>query len=108
MKRRILLAALVGTTVVLQVAVMPELRIFGVVPDLGAVLAVCVAYHSGSDSAALVGFAAGLGFDVFLESPLGLCALAYALTGWAVGPIQGGFIRTPRACRCYSARSPAW
>ena len=97
MKQRILLGALVLTGVVLQAAVFPELRLLGVVPDLGAVLAVCVAYHAGSDSAALVGFCAGLGFDLFVETPLGLWALAYALTGWAVGPIQGGFIRTPRA-----------
>lgn len=97
MKRRLLLGALIVTSVVLQVAVFPEVRLLGVVPDLGAVLAVCVAYHSGSDSAALVGFFAGLGVDLFMETPLGLWALAYALTGWAVGPIQGGFIRTPRA-----------
>ena len=57
---------------------------------------VSVAMHEGSDTGALVGFAAGLGFDFFVESPLGLWALSFAVAGWAVGPIQGGFFRVPR------------
>jgi rod shape-determining protein MreD len=96
MKRRILLTALVVTSIVLQAGVLPEMRLLGVVPDLGAVLAVSVAFHEGGDSAALVGFAAGVGFDLFVESPLGLWGLSYAIAGWAIGVIQGGFIRTPR------------
>lgn len=96
MKRRLILLALVGTSIVLQAAVLPEMRLLGVVPDLGALLAVSVAVHEGSDTGALVGFVAGLGFDFFVESPLGLWALSFAVAGWAVGPIQGGFIRIPR------------
>jgi len=36
------------------------------------------------------------GFDLFLETPLGLDALAYALVGYGVGIIEGGLLRSPR------------
>jgi rod shape-determining protein MreD len=87
---------LVVTTVVFQVVVFPHLRIFGVVPDLGLVLAVAVAYHEGPEAAALCGFAAGLGYDLFLQTPTGTAALAYALTGYAAGVLQSGLLRSPR------------
>ncbi len=83
-------------TVLLQVALFPHLRLAGRVPDLGLVVAVAVAFDHGPEAGAFVGFLAGLGFDVFLETPLGLSALAYALTAYAVGVLQGGVLRTPR------------
>ncbi len=83
-------------TVLLQVVLFPHLRIADRVPDLGLVVAVVVAFDHGPEAGALVGFLAGLGFDVFLETPLGLSALAYALTAYAVGVLQGGVLRSPR------------
>ena len=88
--------ALLALTVVLQVALFPHLRVAGRVPDLGLVVAVAVAFDHGPEAGALVGFVVGLGFDLFLETPLGLSALAYALTAYAVGLFQGGVLRTPR------------
>ena len=73
--------------VIVQVTVFPHLRIFGVVPDLGLVLAVAVAYRLGPEAGALTGFAAGLGYDLFLETPLALSALSYALTAYAIGVV---------------------
>jgi len=90
------LATLVVSAVVLQVAVLPSLRLLGVVPDLGLVLAVAVAYRSGPETGALVGFAAGLGYDLFLTTPLGLSALTYCLVAYAVGVLQSGLLRSPR------------
>jgi rod shape-determining protein MreD len=93
----------VGRTILLmlalllvQVALMPHLRLLGVVPDLGLVLAVAVAYRHGPEAGALVGFFAGLGFDLFLETPLGLSALSYALAAYVVGVFQAGLLRDPR------------
>ena len=83
-------------TVVVQVALFPHLRLAGRVPDLGLVVAVAVAFDHGPEAGAIVGFLAGLGFDLFLETPLGLTALAYALTAYAVGVLQGGVLRTPK------------
>jgi rod shape-determining protein MreD len=95
--RRILpLGLLAVTTVVVQVAFMPHLRVFGVVPDLGLVLAVAVAYHDDAETAAIVGFVTGLGFDLFLHTPVGASALAYSVMGYLTGVIQAGLIRSTR------------
>jgi rod shape-determining protein MreD len=90
------LGLLALTTVVVQVAVMPHMRLFGVVPDLGLVLAVAVAYYDDAESAAVVGFLTGLGFDLFLRTPVGASALAYAVTGYLTGVVQAGLIRSSR------------
>ena len=90
------LGLLALTTVVVQVAVMPHMRLFGVVPDLGLVLAVAVAYYDDAESAAVVGFMTGLGFDLFLRTPVGASALAYAVTGYLTGVVQAGLIRSSR------------
>ncbi|HEX4493814.1 MAG TPA: rod shape-determining protein MreD [Acidimicrobiia bacterium] len=96
MRRVLPLGLLVLTTVVVQVAFMPHLRLFGVVPDLGLVLAIAIAYHDDAETAAIVGFATGLGFDLFLRTPVGASALAYAVTGYATGVIQASLIRSSR------------
>jgi len=90
------LACLIVLIVIVQVAVFPHLRIAGVVPDLGLVLAVAVAYRYGPEAGALTGFAAGLLYDLFLATPLGLSALAYAITAYAVGVLSSGLMRSPR------------
>jgi rod shape-determining protein MreD len=76
---------LIVMTVLIQVAVFPYLRVAGVVPDLGLVVALAVGYYEGPESGAIVGFAIGFGYDLFLETPLGLSALSYALVGYGVG-----------------------
>jgi rod shape-determining protein MreD len=89
-------SALIVMTVVVQVALLPHVRLAGRVPDLGLVLAVAIAFDFGPEEGAIVGFVAGLGFDLFLSTPLGLTALAYALTAYVVGVLQGGMLRAPR------------
>ena len=96
MRRVLPLGLLALTTVVVQVAVMPHLRLFGVVPDLGLVLAIAVAYYDDAETAAIVGFVTGLGFDLFLRTPVGASALAYAVTGYLTGVVQAGLIRSSR------------
>jgi rod shape-determining protein MreD len=90
------LALLVATTIVVQVSFMPHLRLFGVVPDLGLVLAIAIASHDDAETAAVVGFATGLGFDLFLRTPVGASALAYAVTGYVTGVVQASLIRSSR------------
>ncbi len=49
-------------------------------------LAVCAGFVGGPDTGAVVGFAAGLVSDLFLQStPFGLSALAACLAGFVVG-----------------------
>jgi rod shape-determining protein MreD len=90
------LALLVVTLVIVQVTVVPHVRVLGVVPDLGLLLAVAVAYRFGPVAGALTGFAAGLAYDLFLETPLAMSALAYAVTAYAVGVLQFGIVGAAR------------
>jgi rod shape-determining protein MreD len=90
------LAALVFVFVVVQVSVFPHLRLFGVVPDLGMLVALAVGYQEGPTAGAVVGFVAGFGFDLFLETPLGLDALSYAIVGYYIGVLESGLFRSPR------------
>lgn len=94
MIRRIRLALVVLVCVVLQTTLFTHLQIDGVAPDLGLVAVLAVAWEDGPDAGALFGFFMGLSIDLFLTTPLGLSALAYAVTGYAVGVFQTGVVRT--------------
>ncbi len=101
MTRVLRIAALVLLLLVVQVALFPHLRLFGAVPDLGLLLAVAIAFRVGPEAGLLVGFVAGLGYDLFLETPTGLSALSYSLTAYAVGVLQAGVLRAPRFVAVY-------
>jgi rod shape-determining protein MreD len=94
--RSLRMFVLIVLVVLVQVTLFPHLRIAGVAPDLGLVVALAVGYRDGPEAGAVAGFVAGFGFDLFLETPLGLNALAYALVGYGVGIIEGGLLRSPR------------
>ena len=80
--------------VVLQTTLFTHLRIDGVGPDVGLVAVLAVAYEDGADTGAIFGFLMGLAIDLFLTTPLGLSALSFAVTGYAVGVFQAGVVRT--------------
>ncbi len=92
--RYLRLALVVITAVVLQTTLFTHLRVDGVAPDVGLVCVLAVAYEDGPDTGAWFGFVMGLSIDLFLTTPLGLSALSYALTGYAVGVFQAGMVRT--------------
>ncbi|MGH9030769.1 MAG: rod shape-determining protein MreD [Acidimicrobiia bacterium] len=93
---RLRLTLLVVTTVVLQSTLFPDLRLFGVAPDLGLVATIAVAYRVGPERGALYGFANGLAIDLFLQTPFGLSALSFAVVGYCIGILQGGMSREVR------------
>jgi rod shape-determining protein MreD len=94
---RLRLALLILAVVVLQTTLFSAgLRMFGVVPDLGLVLTVAVAFYLGPERGAVFGFLTGLAVDMFLSTPLGLSALSFALVGYGVGILQTGFVRSSR------------
>jgi rod shape-determining protein MreD len=94
--RTVRLGALLILLVIVQAAVFPHLRLFGAVPDLGLLLALAVAYRDGPEAGLVTGFFAGLAYDLFLETPMGLCALSYSLTAYGAGVLQSGVLRAPR------------
>jgi rod shape-determining protein MreD len=93
---RIRLTLLVVTAVVLQSTLFPDLRFFGVAPDVGLVATIAVAYRVGPERGALYGFANGLAIDLFLQTPFGVSALSFAVVGYCVGIIQAGMSREVR------------
>ncbi len=96
MMRRLRLTLLLAVAVLLQTSVFPHLRIGGAAPDVGLVLVVAVATREGVEVGAAMGFVTGLLVDLYLQTPLGLSALAFALTGAAVGVVQAGLLRPGR------------
>jgi rod shape-determining protein MreD len=94
--QRLRLALLIVAAVVLQTTVFSTgLRVFGVMPDIGLVLTVAIAYQQGPERGAAFGFAAGLAIDLFLDTPVGLSALSFALVGYGVGIVQSGMVVRP-------------
>ena len=94
---RLRLALLILAVVVLQTTVFSAgLRVFGVMPDLGLVLTVAVAFYIGPERGAVFGFVSGLAVDLFLSTPLGLSALSFALVAYGVGFVQGGLVSSAR------------
>lgn len=80
-------ALLIVTTLIAQVAVAAQFPVFGVVVDLMALLAVCAGMVAGPQRGAVVGFWAGLLFDLSRDGRLGLAALAFTITAFAVGSL---------------------
>jgi rod shape-determining protein MreD len=94
---RLRFALLILAVVVLQTTLFSAgLRIFGVMPDLGLVLTAGIAYYQGPERGAAFGFATGLAIDLFLNTPLGLSALSFALVGYGIGVVQGALVRSTR------------
>jgi rod shape-determining protein MreD len=70
---------------ILQCSLGAALRIDGAHPDLMVALVVAVALNGGPARGALVGFVAGIGVDLVVDTPFGLSALTYVLVGYMSG-----------------------
>ena len=77
---------LLGVGILAQTTFGDGMRVDGVAPDFMMLLAVSAGFSGGPDQGALVGFAAGLASDLFLQNtPFGLSALVACLVGFLVG-----------------------
>jgi rod shape-determining protein MreD len=89
---KVVVVLLVG--ILVQTTFGADLRVNNIAPDLMLLLAVCAGYVGGPDEGAVVGFAAGLLSDLFLQgTPFGLSALAGCLAGFAAGWARTNFLR---------------
>ncbi len=77
----------------LQLGVAPSLGVFGVQGDLLLLLAVAAGVAAGPDRGAAIGFAAGIAYDLMLQTPFGLSALTYAIVAYLVGGLQDSVLR---------------
>lgn len=78
---------------VLQVGLLSSFSFEGARPDVLLLVAVAAGYAAGPDKGAVVGFGAGLAFDVVLTTPFGLSALVYTVVGYGVGALSGSVVR---------------
>ena len=90
MKVVLRVAVILFTAAVLERGLFSQLRIDGVAADVLLLVAISAGMVGGSDDGAVVGFFAGLTLDLLVQTPLGLSALAYCVTGYVVGDGPGG------------------
>jgi rod shape-determining protein MreD len=88
---RISLVLVVGLTI--QMALAARLEVLGVQGDLLLLIAVCAGLAAGPDRGAAIGFAAGVSFDLLLQSPFGLSSLTYAVVAYLAGSLQDSVLR---------------
>jgi len=79
------LSAALVTAVAAHAGLAPHLALRGLAPDVLLVAVAAVAAGRGARAGAAFGFAAGVGADLFLATPLGTSAVAYTIVGHAVG-----------------------
>lgn len=83
-------ARLIGVFVAalfVQVAILNQLVIFGVHPELMVLLPVAGGFIAGPQRGASIGFVAGLFTDLAVQLPFGLSSLTYVLAGFTAGLI---------------------
>jgi rod shape-determining protein MreD len=77
----------------IQLGFAPGLQVFGVQADLLLLVAIAGGISAGPDRGAAIGFASGLAYDLFLQTPFGLSALTYAIVAYLVGGLQDSVVR---------------
>ena len=91
---RIRLPFVVFVALLFHQSVFTVIRVGDVHPRVMLLVAMAGGFLTGSERGALIGFGVGLLADLFVETPFGLSALAYALVAFAVGALQSGIIRS--------------
>jgi rod shape-determining protein MreD len=87
-------ALVLVVALVLQITLVGDLRVLGSMGDLMLVLVVAAGITGGPDRGITWGFAAGVLYDLVLDTPFGLTALTYAVVGYAVGLVGAALGRT--------------
>jgi len=86
-------AGLIILVLLIQVVVVSQVTVFGATGDIVLLLAISAGIAAGPERGAEVGFAAGLAYDLLLNTPLGLSALVYCIVGFVTGVIHTSVLR---------------
>lgn len=94
MTSRVRLSLVLLVALTLHQSLFVTLRVDDAHPQVMLLVAVVGGLLAGAERGALIGFAAGLLADLFVQTPLGLSALTFALVGFVVGSLQAGIVHT--------------
>ncbi len=86
-------ALVLAIALVLQVSLVARFSLDGARGDLLLLATLAAAVAAGPEKGAIVGFGAGVAFDLVLTTPFGLSALVYCVMGYVVGSFQGSVLR---------------
>ncbi len=89
-------ALVIISAAVLQRGVFSQVTVAGVQGDILLLLALAAGIALGPERGAIIGFVAGLTFDLFVYSPFGLRALVFCLVGFVAGRYQTSVTRSSR------------
>jgi rod shape-determining protein MreD len=81
------------TALVLQVSLVARFSLDGARGDLLMLVVLSAAVTEGPEKGAIIGFVAGIAFDLVLTTPFGLSAFVYCIVGFVVGWFQGSVLR---------------
>lgn len=81
---------------ILQLTVFVDVRLGSVAPEMLALVAVLSAKVAGPDRGATIAFFAGLLWDLYLPTPLGLAATSFAICAFAIGSMESGLFHDTR------------
>ena len=87
------LALVIPVALTLQLSLVAELHLLGATGDVLLLFALVGAMITGSRRGAVFAFVIGLAFDLFLQTPFGLSALAYCLSASIVGRVHNSLYR---------------
>jgi len=80
--------ALVVFALVVQIALLDQIVVSGVHPDVMIILPVAAGLSAGAQRGAAIGFVAGLFADLGVQLPYGLSALTFVLAGFVAGLVS--------------------
>lgn len=87
-------ALVVFIAITIQTSFIARMPIADARGDVVLLVAIAAGLESDAERGAIVGFAAGLTFDLLLDTPVGLSALTYCLVGYVVGSFHASILRT--------------
>jgi len=82
--------------IIVQLTVFIDVRVAGVAPELLAMVAVIAGFFAGTERAPIIAFGAGLIWDIYLPTPLGVAAITFALVAFAVASLEEGLFHDSR------------
>ena len=80
----------------LQLTFFSQVRVAGVAPELPALVAILAGLFAGPRRGSVIAFCAGLMWDIYLSTPLGLAAASFVVVAYTLGGITDDLFHDTR------------